>query len=56
MTAVNDYTADIFIDGETVTTTGKSLDMDADVIIHASGKVDRPHVGGSRKRDICWSV
>src|SRR5205807_1614345 len=42
VTAVDDYTADIFIDGETVTTIGKTLDMEADVVIDASGKLVIP--------------
>ena len=42
ITAVDDYVADIFIDGETVTTIGKSLDMEADVVIDASGKLVMP--------------
>ena len=42
VTAVDDYVADIFIDGETVTTIGKSLDMEADVVIDASGKLVIP--------------
>lgn len=42
VTAVDDYTADIFIDGETVTTIGKSLDLEADVVIDASGKLVIP--------------
>src|SRR3954465_3107516 len=42
VTAVDDYTADIFIDGETVTTIGRSLDMEADVVIDASGKLVIP--------------
>lgn len=36
VTAVDDYKADIFIDGETLTTIGKSLDMEADVVIDAA--------------------
>ena len=36
VTAVDDYRADIFIDGETVTTIGKRLDMEADVVRDAS--------------------
>ncbi len=36
VTAVVDYRADIFIGGETVTTIGKRLDMEADVVIGAS--------------------
>ncbi len=42
VTAVDDYTADIFIDGETVTTIGKSLNMEADRVIDASGKLVIP--------------
>jgi dihydropyrimidinase len=42
ITAVDDYTADIFIDGETVSTIGKTLDMEADVVIDASGKIVIP--------------
>lgn len=42
VTAIDDYTADIFIDDETVTTIGKSLDMEADVVIDASGKLVIP--------------
>ncbi len=42
VTAVDDYVADIFIDGETVTTIGKSLDMEADVVIDATGKLVIP--------------
>ena len=42
VTAVDDYKADIFIDGETVTTIGKTLDMEADVVIDASGKLVIP--------------
>lgn len=42
VTAVDDYKADIFIDGETVTTIGKSLNMEADVVIDASGKLVIP--------------
>lgn len=42
VTAVDDYTADIFIDGETVATIGKSLDIEADVVIDASGKLVIP--------------
>jgi dihydropyrimidinase len=42
VTAVDDYNADIFIDGETVTTIGKSLDIEADRVIDASGKLVIP--------------
>lgn len=45
VTAVDDYHADIFIDGETVTTIGKALDMDADVVI------DAPPQAGDSGRD-----
>ena len=49
VTAVDDYTADIFIDGATVTTIGKTLDMEADVVIDASGRLVIP--GGIDPRD-----
>ncbi|MBV9215028.1 MAG: dihydropyrimidinase [Acidobacteria bacterium] len=42
VTATDDYTADIFIDGETVTTIGRSLDIEADRVIDASGKLVIP--------------
>jgi len=42
ITAVDDYTADIFVDGETVTTIGKTLDMEADVVLDASGRLVIP--------------
>ncbi len=42
VTAVDDYREDIFIDGETVTTIGKTLDMEADVVIDASGRLVIP--------------
>lgn len=42
VTAVDDYHADIFIDDETVTTIGKTLDMDVDVTIDAAGKLVLP--------------
>jgi len=42
VTAVDDYHADVFIDGETVTTIGKTLDMEVDVVIDASGKLVIP--------------
>ena len=42
VTAVDDYVADIFVDGETVTTIGKTLDVGADVVIDASGKLVIP--------------
>ena len=42
VTAVDDYVAGIFIDGETVTTIGKRLDMEADVVLDASGRLVIP--------------
>ena len=45
VTAVDDYRADIFIDGETVTTIGKRLDMEADVVL------DAPTEAGDSRRD-----
>ncbi len=38
ITAVDDYHADIYIDGETVETIGRDLSMEADTIIDARGK------------------
>ena len=40
--AVDDYVADIFIDGETVTTIGKTLDIEAETVIDAAGKLVIP--------------
>ena len=42
VTAVDDYQADVFIDGETVATIGKSLDIAADETIDAKGKLVIP--------------
>ncbi|MDM7922121.1 MAG: dihydropyrimidinase [Pyrinomonadaceae bacterium] len=42
VTAVDDYMADIFIDGETIDTIGKSLDIETDVVIDAGGKLVIP--------------
>ncbi len=42
VTAVDDYTADILIEGETISTIGKSLDIEADIIIDASNKLVIP--------------
>src|SRR5918993_4921178 len=42
VTAVDDYVADILIEGETVSMIGKPLDMEADVVIDASGKLVIP--------------
>ncbi|MBX3282634.1 MAG: dihydropyrimidinase [Acidobacteria bacterium] len=42
VTAVDDYVADIFIDGETVTTIGRTLEMEADLVVDASGKLVIP--------------
>ncbi len=38
ITAVDDYLGDVFIENETVSLIGKSLEMEADEIIDASGK------------------
>ena len=38
VTAIDNYTADIFIDGETIATLGKELKIEADLTIDASGK------------------
>lgn len=42
ITAIDDYTADIFIDGETVSAIGRSLPMKADRTIDAAGKLVIP--------------
>src|SRR5580765_3748979 len=42
ITATDDYVADVFIDGETVSAIGKKLPMQADRTIDASGKLVIP--------------
>jgi dihydropyrimidinase len=42
VTATDDYVADIYIDGETVKSIGKNLDVNADTEIDASGKLVMP--------------
>jgi dihydropyrimidinase len=42
VTAVDDYRADILIDGETVSTIGAKLDLEADRVIDAAGKLVIP--------------
>jgi dihydropyrimidinase len=42
ITAVDDYQADIFIEGETVSVIGKNLTMKADKVIDAKGKLVMP--------------
>jgi dihydropyrimidinase len=42
ITATDDYMADILVEGETVTRIGKNLDVAADKIIDASGKLVMP--------------
>jgi dihydropyrimidinase len=42
VTAVDDYRADILIEGETVSTIGATLDVEADVVIDAAGKLVIP--------------
>ena len=39
VTAVDDYTADVLIEDETISTIGKSIDIDVDKIIDASNKL-----------------
>ena len=52
ITAADDYTGDVFIDGERVTLIGEALDVQADQVIDATGKVRhagrrrRPHAHG----------
>ena len=42
VTAVDDYTADILIEDEAISVIGRSLDMEADVVIDATGKLVFP--------------
>ena len=42
VTAVDDYIADIFIEDETICIIGKTLDIEADVVIDATGKLVFP--------------
>lgn len=42
ITADADYTADIFIEGETISTIGKNLSVKADTVIDAAGKLVMP--------------
>ncbi len=42
ITAADDYVADIFIEGETISTIGKNLTIQADTVIDASGKLVFP--------------
>ena len=42
VTAVDDYRADILIEDETISVIGKTLEMEADVVIDASGKLVIP--------------
>jgi dihydropyrimidinase len=66
VTAVDDYVGDIFIDGETIETIGKSLDMEVDRTIDAAGKLVIPggidphtHMelpfGGTSSADDFWT-
>src|SRR5438270_3814974 len=42
VTAVDDYHADIFIEGETITTIGKNLQVQADTVIDAKDRLVIP--------------
>src|SRR4051794_28874216 len=42
VTAVDDYTADILIEGETISIIGRTLDMEVDDVIDAAGKLVFP--------------
>ena len=42
ITATDDYVADIFIEGETISAIGKNLKVNADTEIDASGKLVMP--------------
>ena len=47
VTAVDDYFADVFVDGEVVALIGRELVIDADTVIDASGKARGARRGGS---------
>src|SRR6476620_6604303 len=42
ITAADDYVADIFIEGESISSIGKNLEVNADTVIDASGKLVMP--------------
>ena len=42
ITAIDDYKADVLIDGETVSVIGAKLEMEADKVIDAAGKLVIP--------------
>ncbi len=42
VTAVDDYVADILVDGETISVIGKKLDMEADKVIDAKDRLVIP--------------
>jgi len=42
VTASDDYVADVFVEGERVTLIGESLDLEADKVIDATGKLVLP--------------
>ena len=46
VTAVDDYRADILIEDEQISVIGKTLDMEADLTIDASGKIVRHNRAG----------
>ena len=42
VTAADDYLGDVFVDGERISLIGESLDVQADKVIDASGKLVLP--------------
>ncbi len=46
VTAADDYHADIFIGGDTVSLIGRNLEIEADHVIDAAGKLGVPGGGG----------
>ena len=42
ITASDDFVADVLVEGETITTVGRALDVDADRVIDAAGKYVLP--------------
>src|SRR5213595_3132683 len=42
ITAADDFVGDVFVDGETITTIGPGLEVDADSVVDAAGKYVLP--------------
>jgi len=44
VTASDDYVGDIYVEDERISLIGESLDVSADRVVDASGKIGRAHV------------